>query len=220
MTDPSSIAGMIEVQLKGRYGRQPRDENEKILDGILKFAMQVNTEDLNRPRLLQEAAKMIHRLFQFEEITIATRDDDGLFRFGAFIGFTQEAERSMRARTYTEEEVLQLDKKQGIRISKLSEMAISEAEPIRKGEEAEYNRPIMINVPRKSLEEFTPGDYISVYLMGLDDETIGFLELSAPRDRKMPQGSTLKWIELFSLVIAAAIKCEKKEEVKGGAASR
>jgi hypothetical protein len=150
----------------------------------------------------------------FQEISIVLRDPkDGLYRYQVFVGFTKDAIEDMRSQVYSEAEVRAFDRLPGVKVSKLIEFTISEA-PLKAGERTQFNRPILAAVPRKTDDEFTFGDYMNIYICGKDDELIGFIEVSGPRDGKMPTGNRMKGLELLASMTGIALQCMKEDRKK------
>jgi len=212
MASPSNIAGRIESLLKARYRQIPRDENEKILDALLKLFFEFQEKNTTCQEILQRAADVIHRVLPFQEIALGIRNPkDGLFRYDVILGFTKDAEEHLKSQAYTMDEMIALDRNPGVRVSKLIELTIAEA-PIRKsGDEAQFNRPNLISTPRKSEEDFAFGDYMDIFIRDMNNDVIGFIEVSGPRDWKMPSASRMKWLELFAMIIGSIIECKSDD---------
>jgi len=214
MANPTAVAARIEALLKSRYRQLPRDDNERILDAVLRFWQQVQDGKLSKDSLLQEVAEVIHRSLMFQEIAIALKDPkDDLYTYQTFVGFTKDAIEDMRSQAYSEAEARAFDRLPGIKVSKLIEFTISEA-PQKAGEEAQFNRPILAAMPRKADDEFTFGDYMNIYICGKDDELLGFIEVSGPRDGKMPTGNRMKGLELLASMTGIALQCMKEDQKK------
>jgi len=212
MSSPDDIAKRIEALLRSRYRQTPRDENEKALDLILKFCQDLQDHKKTSNEIIRESAEIIHRTLPFQEIAIAVKDQkDGLYKFNAIIGFKKDTEDHLRSLAFTKEEVLASDREPGVKITNLIDLTIAEAPFDRPDEEYGYNRPTLITIPRKNYESFAFGDYIDVYLHSFDNELIGFIELSAPRDGKMPSGNVMKWLEFFAIIIASLIQQRSKD---------
>ena len=200
------IAKEIEALLKKRYSERASTEDQKIVEGVQNFIVHVQRRR-SAHNLLQEAARTIHRVFPFQEITIGIKNpDDGLYRYDTFIGYTHEAEEEFKKHTYTLKEFFDPSEFPSIRICKLIDVTIAENEPAMEKELACWNRPLETNVPRKSPDEFTEGDYMDVLVYSEDNEMVAWMELSNPRDGKMPSASTLKGLELFSAVMSLALQ--------------
>jgi hypothetical protein len=209
MVNPIAVAARIEALLKSRYRQIPRDDNEKFLDAVLRFWLQILDGKMSRKSILQEAAGVIHRSLMFQEIAIAARDPkDDLFRYQVIMGFTKEVVDLMLTQVFSEAEVRAFDRLPGIKVSKLIEFTISEA-PQKAGEEAQFNRPMLAAVPRKTDDEFTFGDYMVIYILGRDDELLGYIEVSGPRDGKLPTGNRMKALETLAITVGIALQCQK-----------
>jgi hypothetical protein len=203
---PPPIGKEIEALLKKRYSEATSSEEQKILDGLQNFISHIKIKRSSH-NLLQEAAKTIHRVFPFQEISIGIRNpDDGFYRYDTFIGYTREAEAEFKKQSYDLKTFFDPGEFPSIRVSKLIDLTIAENEPQMEKEQACWNRPTLLKVPRKSPEEFTEGDYMDVFAYSEDNELIAWIELSAPRDGKMPSSSTLKGLELFATALSLALQ--------------
>jgi hypothetical protein len=208
MVNPTAVAARIELLLKSRYRQVPRDDNEKLLDAVLKFWFQILDGKMARESMLQEVAEIIHRSLMFQEIAIAVRNPkDDLYRYQVIMGFTKDVVEVMQTQVFSEAEVRAFDRLPGVKVSRLIEFTISEA-PQKVGEEAQFNRPMLAAMPRKSDDEFTFGDYMGIYIPGKDDELLGYIEVSGPRDGKMPTGSRMKGLELLAVITGVALQCQ------------
>jgi hypothetical protein len=196
--------------IRGRYSPIPRDENEKVMDGTQKLMLIARDPTLPLKIFLDEAGRLIHRLFDFREIAIGMKSkSDNLFRYEVLIGFSGEAERARKKLTYTDDDMLDSKKyPNGIVITKKTEFMLVELHPYKPGEEDTYNRPNLLAKQRSSIEDFIEGDYIIIYFFGRKGEVMGWVELSGTRSGKMPSRSTIRWLELISSIIASVI-CER-----------
>ncbi len=214
MADPKAVATRIEALLKSRYRQVPRDDNEKLIDALLKFWQQILDGKTSRKSMLQEVAGVIHRSLMFQEIAIAVKDPkNDLYRYEAIVGFTKDVVEVMQTQVFSEAEVRTFDRLPGIKVSRLIEFTISEA-PQKAGEETQFNRPMLAAVPRKTDDEFTFGDYMNVYILGRNDELLGFIEVSGPRDGKMPSGNRMKGLELLASMAGVALQCVKEDKIE------
>jgi len=200
------IGKEIGALLKKRYSEATSSEEQKILDGLQNFISHIKLRRTSR-NVLQEAAKTIHRVFPFQEIALGIRSpDDGLYRYDTFIGYSREAEGEFKKQAYDLKTFFDPGEFPSIRISKMIDLTIAENEPRMEKEQACWNRPTLLKVPRKSPDDFTEGDYMDVLVYSEDNELIAWIELSAPRDGKMPSSSTLKGLELFAAVLSMALQ--------------
>ena len=197
--------------IRDRYSPIPRDENEKVMDGVQKLMLIARDQTLSLKAFLDETGRLIHRLFDFREIAIGMKSkDDDYFRYEVLIGFSSDAQRARNKSTYTDDDMLDSKKyPNGIVITKKTEFMIVESQPYKPGEEDTFNRPNQLAKERSSIEDFIEGDYIMLYFFGRRDEVIGWVELSGTRSSKMPSRSTMRWLELISSIIASVI-CERE----------
>jgi len=212
MVNPTAVAARIEALLKSRYRLLPRDDNEKVIDAVLKFWLQILDGKMSRKSMLQEVAGVIHRSLMYQEIAIAVKDPkDDLYRYEVIMGFTKDVVDVMQTQVFCEAEVRAFDRLPGVKVSKLIELTISEA-PQKAGDEAQFNRPMLAAVPRKTDDEFTFGDYMNIYILGRDDEMLGYIEVSGPRDGKLPTGNRMKALELLAITVGIALQCLKEKD--------
>ena len=196
--------------VRDRYSPIPRDENEKVMDGIQKLMLIARDPTLPLKAFLDETGRLIHRLFDFREIAIGMKSkNDNLFRYEVLIGFSRDAERARKKLTYTHDEMTDSKKYPGgITIARKTEFMLVELQPYKSGEEDTFNRPSQLTKKRASIEDIIDGDYIDIYFFGRKDEVIGWIELAGTRSGKMPSRSTIRWLELISSIIASVI-CER-----------
>jgi len=196
--------------IRDRYSPIPRDEDEKVMDGIQKLMLIARDPTLPLKAFLDETGRLIHRLFDFREIAIGMKSkNDNLFRYEVLIGFSRDAERARKKLTYTHDEMTDSKKYPGgITIARKTEFMLVELQPYKSGEEDTFNRPSQLTKKRASIEDIIDGDYIDIYFFGRKDEVIGWIELAGTRSGKMPSRSTIRWLELISSIIASVI-CER-----------
>jgi len=193
--------------LRERYSLVSKDSNERIMEAIHKLLQSSRNPNQSIHAFLEDAARMTHRLFDFQEIAIGLRNNkDKMYRFEILIGFRDEAEKALRKCAYTHEEMTNLDKYPGgIQINKYTFIFLSEIQSFRQGEENTFNRPSLLFRNRIAPDDFIEGDYIDVHIFGRNNDVIGWIELSYPRSGKIPDRSTVKWLEMISALISSVI---------------
>jgi hypothetical protein len=185
---------------------------EKLVEAIRLF-MQESSEKTSVQSVLQSAARTIYASFGFNEINIGLRSEiDGMYRAELVFGRTKEAEAWMKDHAYTKDEMRPCKKYPGIMVSKASEFAIREDRPYTQEEIAAFNRPSLLNEERKSLTEMGEGDYLDVYIFGAKGDILGWIGLSNPRDKQIPDREALLALELMAQVIGLAIQRKDLEK--------
>jgi len=207
MPDESKIYKDTVDLIRNRFQKLGQSDSEKIFDAILKFIAD-SEEQKNLNVILQDAARMIHRIFSFNEVTIGLRSPkDGLYRYEAIVGHTREAEQMMRDFAFTRAEMCDCKDYPGISVNKYTEFSLAETKPYKEGaEEKMFNRPLMLGKGRTSPTKMIEGDYVDVYIFGEKDDMIGWIEFSGPRDGNIPSRETVKWIELTSVILGVIMR--------------
>jgi len=206
MPASTPIAREIESLLKARYATPSKDESEKFIEGVQGFVSRLQM-NISMQRLLLDAARLVHSLLQFQEVSIGIKDPvDGKYRYVAVVGYTKDAEDALKKSSYTYDEFISQQEFPGIRISKMLDLLIGENQPSLEKEKKCWNRPTQLASARKSSDEFTEADYLDVHMYASGTDLVGWIEVSAPKDGKMPSGQTLKRLEIFGSILTIAIQ--------------
>jgi len=200
-TDSKEARFLIE-----RYSPVPGNEDEKAIEALESLVSHAKTMSQSPHTFLHEVARTIYRLFEFKEIAIGLREKDGMYRYIAMMGFRDEAESARKKIVYTPADMADTKTWPGTRISKVTFIHFFEDQAFKEGEEGTYNRPSMMGISRPSLENMIEGDNIEVGIQGPDNDLIGWMELSNPRDGKFPSRTAIKWLELISIITASILK--------------
>lgn len=193
----------VERYLKQQYKRVPVDQTEKILDGIQKFMEFARNPGLSSNDVIHEAAMAIFRYFPFKEISIGLKSPvDGRYRYQEVLGHSSVATEALKKLSYSYEEFFSQRDYPAFWLSRYTEVALLEEQPFLEIEKDTYNRPTQLSAARKSIDDFVEGDYIDMYMFGPKDEMIGWVELSATKNGKMPSAFVLKQLEAFLIIIS------------------
>jgi hypothetical protein len=213
MPSAEESARRIDAVLRNNLSKMPKDENEKILDHLWKFVGTAIAKDWTQKQLCAEAAALICRALPFAEVSMTLRvPNTKTFKYVALTGFRPEVEKLMYNTTYTEEEALGHDRDPCIKLDLFLDFELAEGAALvdQQYEHLQYNRPTMLKDVRKSFDEMKEGDYLVLYFKGVRGELLGYVELEAPRNRKLPQGNVLKWLEIFGMVIGMLLQSSKR----------
>lgn len=195
-----------------RYSRTSRDDNDAVIEGFEHFLQFTMTPRATVRAILDEAAKLIHRNFDFQYVGIAMREKtDGLYRYVASIGLTKSAEMSYREIRYSYSDLFDGSTFPSVKVSNFTYFYLAEDAPFKPGEEKSYSRPNLLAASRNAEDEMLEGDYIDVYMYGHLREVVGFIELGGTRSGKLPNRLAIRWIELIASQIAA-IALQKEAE--------
>lgn len=205
MSNPASSQKEVSDLIRKRYQPVAETDDEKIIEAFEKFIIESHSHPTEQA-IIQDGAKIIHRLFRFDLVCIGLLNpDDGLFRYEALFGHTKEAEQATKQLKYTLKQMTDPKEYPGVTINKYVEFCLKEDKPYKDNEIASYNRPKALAEIRSSTDSMLEGDYIDVYIY-LGNDMIGWIELEGSRDKKIPSRSTMKWLELFASIIGLALK--------------
>jgi hypothetical protein len=152
--------------------------------------------------VIHEAAMAIYRFFPFREISFGLKSPvDDRYRYQEILGHTAVATEALRKLSYSYEEFFSQRDYPAFWLSKYTEVALVEEQPFLESEKDTYNRPTKLSEARKSIDDFVEGDYIDIYMYGPKDEMIGWVELSATKNGKMPSAFVIKQLEAFVTII-------------------
>jgi len=200
-TDSREAKYLIE-----KYSPVPTNGDEEAIEAIESLVSHAKTINQPPQAFLHEAARIIYRVFEFKEIAIGLRDKDDCYRYVAMMGFRDDAESARKRMVYTSADMADSKTWPGTKISKITVIHFFEDGAFKEGEQDTYNRPSMIGMNRPSSESMVEGDYIEVAIQGANNELVGWMEFSNPRDGKFPSKNSIKWLELTSVIIATFLK--------------
>jgi hypothetical protein len=198
-----------------RYAPVASTEDEQVIESLDMLAAHARMPGQSAQAFLNDVARIIYKAFGFKEISIGIREKDGMFRYAAMVGFRDEANTSRQRPTYTLADMMDKRAYPSTKVDRIFEIHLKEDRSTKEGEEDMYNRPSLIGQERTSPDSMMEGDYIELRILGLNDELLGWVELSSPRDGKFPSRSTVKWLEFVSIITATFLKL--KDQTKGSA---
>ena len=93
----------------------------------------------------------------------------------------------------------------GYMVSKYTKVFLAEDNPWLDSEKEAFDLPSQLGTTRKSLEDYTEGDYTDIHILGKDDEILGWIEFTSTTSKRMLDMSSVRWIEFIGQIIAAAL---------------
>lgn len=203
----------IARKWKFEYSYGAPDQTSKGLEVISGVLSHIEKPRIDIRAMLDDAAAMISKQFGIREVTIGLRDQkDGKYRYVSIVGVRQDADQALRRLAYTADDFRTDGRYKGTMLGKHSALFLAEDNPYAEGEEETYSHPVLLGSRRKSLTDSVEGDYIDVMIFGRGDEMIGWIEIAGTRAGKIPDVATIRWIEVISKVIGAAIICKDYRE--------
>jgi len=200
------------------YQYADKDRTNSLL-AILRDIAQVLMDPSRSLRMLmQEAANTIQRKLWIKEVTIGLKDlADGTYKYEVMAGLKESTWSAHRSIAYTIEEFNNPTQYKGKQISRFTKLFLSEDDPYAKNEVQTYDKPIMLQMARRALDDSIEGDYLDINILGSDDELLGWIEISGTVTGKLPDIATIRTIEGMASVLALAIT---RENERRGAQAR
>ena len=204
MIDPRTVADRIKFE----YAHGARDSPQKTLECVQNLLSRLQDSNMDIEKLLVEAANFIWRQFGIDNVAIGLKDSkDGLYRYKAMVGFRPDALEAHKKIAYKKEEFFENGEYHGITISKYTRIYLAENNVPEGLERGAYNRPGLLTMKRVDSTDSLEGDYIDVGIYGRGDELVGWIEISGTRTLKLPDVTTIRWVEVIASTIAAALLC-------------
>jgi len=162
--------------------------------------------DIDMHAFLQEAADTINTKLAIKETTIGLRSpSDGIYRYEVMSGLSDSEWDAHKHLSYKHEDFYSQDVYRFMQISKYTRLLLAEDNPYANGEETTYERDLMLQSKRKSLDDTIEGDYLDVCIFGKNDDLLGWIEISGMKNGRFPDTETIKCLELLASVIGVAL---------------
>ncbi len=200
-----------DVALKMRidYSRGIKDQTTKSLEAICEHCWKLEKANLNLDAFAHDTAELVSKLFSIESVAIGIRDPDGLYRYKAVVGLDKDVADGFFKLAYRENELFDAKTYPSYEISKHTKLFLTEDHPYANGEEFTYRRPGLIGMKRFSVTDSLEADYIDTLFYDEAGRPLGYIEMSGTRLRKLPDVSTIRWVELIGGIVGAAIRAAR-----------
>ncbi len=205
----------IPLRLKFEYSHTLKDQTQKALEALQNLLEHFARPVIDLTELMQETADCICKQFGIDTVTIGTKNpEDGKYRYVVYCGVREEAIRAQSDIVYTADDFYSDETYKGTFISKHSKIFLAEDNVFKETERKAYNRPMLLGLKRRSLNDALEADYVDSLILGPNEELLGWIEFSGTRTGRLPDAVTIRWVEAAAAIIAAAIRCEQRS--RGG----
>jgi hypothetical protein len=155
---------------------------------------------------LQQVADTINNTLGIKEVTIGLRSpSDGMYRYEVMSGLTDSEWEGHKSLSYNLDEFYSQEVYKFMQISRFTRLFLAEDNPYASGEEATYEREVMLQSKRKSLDDTIEGDYLDICIYGKGEDLLGWIEISGMKSGRFPDAETIKCLELLASVIGVAL---------------
>jgi len=197
---------LIKKRMSLSYQYDSANPANERLDCVQSLISALADQQLSMPEFLQSAADVIRDKFWVKEVTMGLRSrSDGLYRYEVMSGLSDTSWKAHRHLAYTLEQFEDPELYTSAQISNLTRLFLAEDNPYGKDEESTFDRELMLQSSRKSLDETIEGDYIDVKILGKGGAILGWIEISGTTDGKFPDVHTIKCLELLASVLGIAL---------------
>ena len=204
---PVVEAGDVARKLKLDYARGVKDQHEKAVEGTNELWERILQPDVEIKTLAKDACEFICKRFSIASTAIALRSSaDFKYRYEAVAGLSDEIVAGFMKLSYTRDELLNSSTYKSHEVSKYSRIFLGEEHPYAAGEEFSYSHPGLMGMKRRSLTDSLEADYIDTFILDAAGEIAGYIEISGTRLRKIPDTTTIKWVELIAFMFGAALR--------------
>lgn len=208
------VVGPEEVarKLKLEYSRGVKDQTEKMLEELIEIGTQIHTLDVPLKNILIRASETITRRLGIASVAIGLKDPaDRKYRYETVVGLPEDVVAEFRKIEYSRDQLLDESTYKNYDISKYSKIFLGEDHPYAQGEEFSYSRPGLLEMKRRSATDSLEADYIDTFMFDSKGEILGWIEISGTRTKKVPDATCVKWTEVISFLLTAAIRFRHPE---------
>ena len=181
----------------------PANERMDIVHGLI---VKLADPSIDMHGFLQEVAETMHNKLGIKEVTIGLRSpSDGMYRYEVMAGLTDTEWGAHKTLSYKLEDFYSQDVYKSMQISRYTRLLLAEDNPYASGEESTYERDVMLQSKRKSLDDTIEGDYFDILILGRGDDLLGWIEFSGMANGRFPDTETIKCLELLASVMGVAL---------------
>lgn len=199
--------GEVALRMKLDYSRGVKDHTTKALESVSDLCWKLEQPGPIADSFVRDAAELISKLFGIESVAIGVRDPvDRLYRYKVVVGLEKECADGFSKLSYTREQLLNSATYPSHDISSHTKLFLSEEHPYAEGEEFTYRRPGLIGMRRRTVTDSLEADYLDIFFNEPDGDILGFIEISGTRLRKLPDATTIRWIELIGALLGVAFQ--------------
>jgi signal transduction histidine kinase len=185
-----------------KKGRAPPTRFAAEMLSVVNDIMKVGSVD----RVLEDIAGSMAQLFAIKAMVIGVLDEsENVFRVRATYGYDAERTKKIRKFVYTQER-LEMDTADRYKIAPDVFLIRPEPGVPLKGEEPFYANLQASKQPRTDPMVWHELDYIRFIFRNREGSALGFLEINEASDNRIPDGSTIEEMQIFSELAAVAIE--------------
>lgn len=197
---------LIKKRMRLAYQYACSNPANERMDCVHNLITKLADFDIDMHKYLQEAADTICEKLGIQEITIGLRShSDGLYRYEVMAGLSEAEWDAHKSLSYKLEDFFNSPVYKHMQISRFTRLLLAEDYPYANGEEATFEKDLMLQSKRKSLDDAIEGDYLDILIYGEGDDLLGWIEISGMKTGLFPDVESIKCLELLASVIGVAL---------------
>lgn len=197
----------VKRKLRFDYMKARNEANFKSLDMLTSLLAHFEKPRISLREMAQEATQVIHKQYRLRWVSIGLKSEtDGKYRYEVQTGMRDEAWKGQSSAVYDYEDFDMTSKHIGAEISNLTRVYLEEDNPLAKEDEVLANRPGLLKLRRRVVEDVLEADFIDTLIIGLDRDLLGWIEYPGTITGRFPDSLAIRHIEVVASIIAAAIR--------------
>ncbi len=197
----------VSMKMKLDYTHGLRDTTSKLLEALIALGAKMEKPGFDLHAILQEAADMISKHLSISSVAIGLWNPSLMkYKYEVVVGLNPESVKGFMALSYDRNELIDPKTYPQHDISRMTKLFLGEEHPYADNEEFSYNKPILLGMRRYSVDESLEADYLCVFFRGPGDEILGWMDISGTRSKRLPDPTTIRWIELIAQVLGMAVR--------------
>lgn len=206
MTEPTVNTEIIKKRMWLAYQYACNNPANERTDAVHTLVAKLADPTTDMHAFLQEAADTITSKLGIKEATIGLKaHSDGMYRYEVMSGLSDSEWEAHKLLSYKHDDFYSQEIYKFMQISRYTRLLLADDNPYANGEEATYERDLMLQSKRKSLDDTIEGDYLDICIFGRGDDLLGWIEISGMTSGRFPDAETIKCLELLGSIIGVAL---------------
>lgn len=197
----------VSMRMKLEYTHGLRDPTSKILEALLAIGVKLEKPGFDLNTILKECAELISRHLSISSVAVGLWNSAlRRYKYEVVVGLNPESVKGFMELSYDKSDLLDPKTYPCHDISRMTKLFLGEDHPYADNEEFSYNKPILLGMNRHSVDESLEADYLCVFFRGPGDEILGWMDISGTRAKRLPDATTIRWVELIAQIMGHAVR--------------
>ena len=196
----------VKRKLRFDYMKARNEVSFKSLEVFTTLLEHFEKPQISLHDMIQEATQIIQKQFRLRWVMIGLKSrTDGKYRYEVHTGMRDDAWKRQSTKVYKYEDFNMTNNYIAGEISPLTRVYLEEDNPLPKEDEIVVNRPALLRLRRRLAEDTLEADFIDTLIVGPNKDLLGWIEYPGTLTNKFPDPLMIRYIEVVSSIIAAAI---------------